>query len=254
MVNISETEKNILRSLTEKPRTYYSLWKHEKVAKSNKTVLETLEKMVNKQLIKKGSTEKGRKKHPYGLTLFGVLVGYEKDVLTAEHIPSIVETFKETIPLVFGEWDYFKKRGVEKIATKHLINTLKGCEAVHKQALDGWKKYMQKKNHRKTRLESAYSNNEWLTKEGVAQKINDVFLFEGLHPNVKRNFFVEHNLFIDNLTDEEEKILIDAIEGNEKLRASRAETTSGRLVRLEREMAEIRAALNHRFDLEKYRK
>lgn len=227
------------------------------------TIYRAKDSLIKKNLIVKKEESGSPPKKIYGLTLFGLLAGYGENVLTTKHIYHLIEAFKEDVPLVFGEWDYFKKRGVgvEKIATKHLINTLKGCEAVHKQVLGGWKKYMQRKNRQKTRLENAYNNNEWLTKEGVAQKINDVFLFEGLHPNPTINFFVTHNIFIDYLTDDEEKILIDAIERSEKLGVYRAEFGENQLYlyeceleTLRREMAEIRAALDYRFDLKKHRK
>ena len=252
MVNMSQTEEKILKSLVEKPKTYYVLFKHEEVAKSNTTVLETLQKMDNKKWITEETTKDyERNQKPYKLTLFGILVGYNQGVLTTKHIPRIVETFKEDIPLVFGEWDYFKKEEVEKIATKHLMNTLKGCGTVRKQVLDGWKKYAQTKDQQKTRLENAYNNSEWLTQEDVAQKINNVFLFKGLHFKPEMNFFVTHNIFIDYLTDDEEKILIDVIERNKNLGACRAKLRENCLYTLKRALDEIKAALKERTDWKK---
>jgi len=107
MVNISEAEKNILKSLTEKPKTYYSLWKHEKVAKSNKTVLETLEKMVDKHLIIKGSVKEGkREKNPYALTFAGLIASLQ---FVHHQMIDIVASKHKDEWIVFQEWQDITK-------------------------------------------------------------------------------------------------------------------------------------------------
>jgi len=212
MVNMSQTEEKILKSLVEKPKTYYVLFKHEKVAKSNTTVLETLQKMDNKKWITEETIKDyGRNQKPYKLTLFGILVGYNQGVLTTKHIPRIVETFKEDIPLVFGEWNYFKEKGVLEIAEKHLVGTLKYCGKEYKRFLENLKEIS--KQERFYDLKKGIQE-KWKQEKSWAEKITSTFLYYSFHYNPMVD---SHRVYFSDFQGDEQKKLQKAIHDNGQL-------------------------------------
>jgi len=215
MVNISPTEKEILKVLIEKPRTYYSLWKHDEVARSNKTVLQALRKLLTKNLIKKigekessGSSLGGRKKKFYGPTLFGVLVAFSHNLLSTEHVDYLVDTFKNDLPLVFGEWNYFVEQGVEEIVKKHLVNSIKHFGNEYLKF-----KFVQRFKEMKI-IPERYQR-EWSNEKYWAIKVTDMFLYYGL------KFKDRNELTLQGSLEELEKDLGIILSINEKSKHER---------------------------------
>jgi DNA-binding PadR family transcriptional regulator len=105
-------EENILMVLAqEKSRTHYELWKQDKVARSNKTVLEKLSLLEKKGLIRSSQEKVGRKRKSYELTMIGLIVTlrYER---AFKYIDKIAKTHEMMLPLVFGKWSFFKEKGI----------------------------------------------------------------------------------------------------------------------------------------------
>lgn len=141
---LTETEEKILRALAEKgPRTYYDIYKKEKLCSSS-----TAWKLI-KNLEKNGYVEvkkeemfrfRGRKKKFYGLTLRGLSVALQKRP-GWEHIDTIAKQQEKLLPLIFGKWRHFK----EYVDGEKLTDALRDVMLLYFPILDlratefGWK-------------------------------------------------------------------------------------------------------------------
>lgn len=126
----NEIKKKILQKLAKKPNHMYPFYAvgRGKAIASRSVIYRVKDDLLKKGLIKLVKKEKrgGPDKKVYGLTFLGVLISYRNNTLTAKHIHSIVETFKDDVTF-FEEWEYFKKNGVGELAEKHLMYTLQAC-------------------------------------------------------------------------------------------------------------------------------
>lgn len=122
MVNISPelvtwekltSEEKILQVLakSKEPRTHYQLWKKDKVASSNKTVLKALSNLERIHMIESKRENEGRKRKLYNLTFTGLIacLRYQQ---AWQSIDKIAESKKDMLPLVFGKWRFFKKEQI----------------------------------------------------------------------------------------------------------------------------------------------
>lgn len=74
---LRKSEMQILKVIRrEGERTYYHLWKKDKVAKSNKTVQEALKKLLKRELIKPKRKTTGTERKPYILTQKGASLAH----------------------------------------------------------------------------------------------------------------------------------------------------------------------------------
>ena len=129
MVNITPTDEKILMTLAMgEPKTYYDLWKHEKVASSNKTVLQALRGLLTTKLIvikhkeiASGQGLGGRNKKFYGLTETGLLqtLMFEE---AWRHIDKIAYKQADKIPLIFGKWSFFIEKGVRNMIVRRCMD------------------------------------------------------------------------------------------------------------------------------------
>jgi hypothetical protein len=72
---------------------------------------------------KKG--QKGVMTKPYRLTLAGLANAFENEELWS-HVDQIAGNWSELAPLVFGKWNYFKERELDKEATERLRQMFHG--------------------------------------------------------------------------------------------------------------------------------
>jgi len=188
----------------------------EKLGKAYSTIFIKLKKLEQKKLVKvvrtQTSKKRGKPKKIFGLTLFGWLICYGQNVLTAEHIPRLVEAFKDEVPLVFGKWDYFKKESVEKIAEKHLMNTMKICEFKHQSELIKNERIKKSFKSSKTMCNKD-SFNKLFSEKYLAAEITDVFLFFGLTVECS----IEYDALINSLSDSERIKLREVFNRNKQL-------------------------------------
>ena len=108
-----QPEERILQVLakSEEPRTHYQLWKKDKVASSNKTVLKALSNLERIHMIEFKREEEGRKRKLYNLTFTGLItcLRYQQ---AWQSIDKIAGSKKDMLPLVFGKWRFFKKERI----------------------------------------------------------------------------------------------------------------------------------------------
>lgn len=239
---LTDTEAKILLSLAKEKEKSYSTLLKERLAGSNKTILRSLKKLGPKKLnlvkLRKGENEKGfvgRKSTYYRINLFGLLrlfYHFRKDEnkllkifqkkivkpLGLESVPLIADIFKKEIPLVFGEWNYFKKEGVEEIAKKHLVDTLKYCGKEYKRFLEGLKEISKQERFYEQRKKL---QEKWKQEKNWAQLITQTFLydsFQHLEHDVPPQLLDINRLFISSLKGDDERKLQQIIQKNEQLR------------------------------------
>jgi DNA-binding Lrp family transcriptional regulator len=235
--SVTNTRSQILRLLAvNKKMAQYNI--PEKIGKDYSTVFRQLKKLKNKNLVKVVATitskKRGKDKDIFGLTLFGLLVGFREDVLTTKHLPQIIEVFKEDIPLVFGEWSYFKKEGVLEIAEKHLVDVLKYCGREYKRFLENLKEISKQERFYERKKEI---QEKWRQENAWAQLITQTFLYDSFqHPerDVQPRLIDISRLFASSLKEDDEKKLQQIIWKNEQLRlyclmCAREETYSNSL-------------------------
>jgi hypothetical protein len=114
----TDLEKKILTRIAQGSNTFYTLKFKEKIG-SNDGILNTLERLRIKGLIKKGL--KGpRRSQPYVLTEdgFDIVLRYLEDV---NDFDSFVSAGKSYFPLVFCYWSLLEEYGLQE----WVINTLK---------------------------------------------------------------------------------------------------------------------------------
>lgn len=195
--SIAKKEKLVLRYLIKNGVAWYSKLCEEGTIEpektiSNKTVLKWLHELESLRLIKavekKQEAFMGRPKTLYGLTLMGLCYAFDcVDGELENYVPMVKNRFKEALPLVFGEWGYFRKQGVEGIATKHLLNVLKICGSEYDTLL-------RRSEDLQRKGKSPYSGfyeeirEKWMHEEQWARRITDLFLFHGLKPLSERTF------------------------------------------------------------------
>ena len=173
-----DTTQKILKMLAlQREKAQYDLPEELEIHYS--TVFRQLKKLEKKNLVKVVKTEKARKrgkdKKFFGLTLLGWLTCYGQNILTTEYIPNLVEAFKDEVPLILGKWDYFKNEGVEKIAEKHLVNTLKICEFKYQaEVMKG------ERVNKSNSICDKDPSDKLISERMLAAEVTDVFLFFAL--------------------------------------------------------------------------
>jgi hypothetical protein len=183
-----------------------------KVKKSLGPEEKNLIRLVPKQAKKKYSSRKykdnrGRRKDVYDLTLLGWIVVSGEVNLGIYHISRMIEVFEEDIPLIFGEWEYFKKEGVEEIARKHLENTMKKFYSVYLSIVS----IAERRSKKLKRENPDFSekdfweefNEEMLNIKTWVKRLTENFLYFGLYE--KSPF--EHELTINKLSQSEKNKL-----------------------------------------------
>lgn len=131
---ISNIDKSILQTIAKKgERTYYALWRKDKVAASNKTVQVALKRLEQRAFIKPKKKTEGTEKKPYVLTFRGLIaVLLQRESLKC--IDQIAKEQRKLLPLIFGKWRHFHKCGVDG---KLLANMLKWfCHMVWQRNLE----------------------------------------------------------------------------------------------------------------------
>ena len=195
---LSTTHKILKLLALQREKAQYDIPEELKIHYS--TVFRQLKKLEKKNLVKVVRTEEARKrgkdKKFFGLTLLGWLTCYGQNILTIEHISNLIVTFKEEIPLVLGKWDYFKKEGVEHIAEKHLLNTMKICEVKHQAEIMKRERIIKRCPRLVPDPVSKYDIEQQVGSERMlAVDITDVFLFFGL----TRKYISEYRGIFDPL-------------------------------------------------------
>lgn len=200
----TEAETKLVEKLARKPRHLYPF--HNAGSKdyiaARMTIYRAKESLIEDKIIELQETRDNRK--TYDLTLLGWVLFSGKNRLTNGNIKRIKEKFKESIPLVFGEWEYFKKEGIEELAKKHLSNTLKICELKYQTEL-------LKDKRRKVDLKNKKSLIVNETK--LAYEITKIFLFNGLD----EEFFLEFEDLINEIVIEETYKLEKVFDKHNKL-------------------------------------
>lgn len=116
-----QPEERILQVLakSKEPRTHYQLWKKDKVASSNKTVLKALSNLERIHMIEFKREKEGRKRKLYNLTFTGLIacLRYQQ---AWQSIDKIAESKKDMLPLVFGKWRFFKEEHILEDVIKNL--------------------------------------------------------------------------------------------------------------------------------------
>lgn len=208
---LTNAEAKILLTLAkEREKSYTTLIKKKEIAKSNNTIHNSIKNLEFLHLIKsrKGENEspyvRGRKTTYYSLTLFGLLrliyhfrkkdenkleIFQKKDKkIGTEGNPQIVNMFKDDVPLVFGQWDHFKKEGVKKIAEKHLVNTLIFCSKNYQHSLENIDDIKDERKLLpliKRQIEKFKKEKTW------AERITGIFLHYGFKTDFRiKNHFV----------------------------------------------------------------
>jgi hypothetical protein len=234
---LTDTEAKILFSLAKAKEKSYSTLLKERLAGSNKTLLRSLNNLDPKKLnlinYRKGENEKpvvvGRKTTYYRLNLFGLLrlfYHFRKDEnkllkifqkknaksLGSESVPLIVDMFKEDIPLVFGQWNYFQKKNLEDIAEKHFVNNLNYCSSSYQRSLESMGEV---KEHKKEHVPLIRALHEKWKKEKYWTK---VFTGVFLHYSFKTDFCVKnHFVPLIPLSSDELPKLKYAIQKNDQM-------------------------------------
>jgi len=124
-LHITKTEKTILQVIAkEGERTYYELWKKDKVAASNKTVQIALKKLQRKGFIRpQKKTEGKREKKPYVLTFQGLFATlFQPESL--KDADQIAKQQGKLVPLIFGKWQHFKSSGVDDASLRNALDWL----------------------------------------------------------------------------------------------------------------------------------
>lgn len=155
-----------------------------------KKLIKLLPKANKKYSGREYQDKRGRRKDIYDLTLLGWIVFFGLGDPESKHISRLVKTFKDYVPLVFGEWEYFKKEGVEEIAKKHLSNTLKICE---------FKYQMELLKIERGKKDLKNIKNLIVNERGLAYEITKTFLFNGFNEEI----LVEHKDLINEIPIEE---------------------------------------------------
>lgn len=124
-LHISNTEKTILQVIAkEGKRTYYELWKKDKVAASNKTVQIALKNLQKLHFIRpQKKTEGKRERKPYILTFQGLSATLLQPE-SLKYADQIAEQQGKLLPLIFGKWKHFKSSGVNISALRNALDWL----------------------------------------------------------------------------------------------------------------------------------
>jgi hypothetical protein len=117
-MSVNVLDKKILIAISQGNNTFYALRVKEKIG-SNDGILNALERLTKKKLIKKGP-KGARRTQPYLLTQdgFDIVIRYINEI---KNIESFVESTKNHFPLVFKYWDKLDKHGLQE----WVINTLR---------------------------------------------------------------------------------------------------------------------------------
>jgi len=113
----TDSEEATLKILALREKTtYYELWKKDKVAKSNTTVLNALDSLVYNNFIEfdfEGEQPKrGRGRKFYRLNLFGLVVSLTLDSVW-QRLDDVAVVHKDKLPLILGLWDFWKEHDLK---------------------------------------------------------------------------------------------------------------------------------------------
>lgn len=120
---ITDSQKKVLRKITiHGERTYYDLYRKDKVA-SNKTVQLALQTLENAKLIQPKKKTEGTEKKPYVATLKGLLNLLIFDEEAWRQIDQIAKKHRDKL-LIFKKWQFFKEQNLKEKIIETLRRTL----------------------------------------------------------------------------------------------------------------------------------
>jgi len=111
--------------------TKYSVEKHLKEDKkklSHGTIYKVFDTLIEKGYIEEKSRKKGRNPNletiTYQITFKGLSVIYRRINSSEFFENNLPEKYSPLLPLIFGKWNQFKKKGLEKVAEERLKSAI----------------------------------------------------------------------------------------------------------------------------------
>jgi DNA-binding HxlR family transcriptional regulator len=124
--SVHDKHRAILRSLLFGDKTYYDLLIKEEIA-SNKTILKTLEKMEDEEILIKGEPVGPRGKINYSLTQHGLVLALKAfGNLEADKLDIIADAHKDKLEL-FRIWPLLEEKGFTSEIKEKFSDSLLNC-------------------------------------------------------------------------------------------------------------------------------